>query len=343
MKQRAIRNVAIIGSGLAGLTLAIRLKEAGIPCTVFEKARGPGGRMSSKRLGVAGVDLGAQFFTIRNPKFREFLGRYVSRENFGLWQGQFRHEDQKAELMPSRSSERFVGIPRMSTIPRRLSHHLSGYQAKLYCLTGVARIEHEHDTWTLYGSNGQPQGTFGALVVTTPPEQAAELTHAYPEVRTDLLGYKMLPCWAVACTYGKSLELEFSGVSCRHTILGWAGCDTSKPQRSRTHERWVLHAQPDWSEAHRNDDPESIGQALTRAFGEHFNRKTNPIDRIAHRWLYARPGNISGPGHLSYDTLGLGFCGDWLNGGRVEGAFESAESLFAHWVNKGILPSGKTL
>ena len=37
-----IRRVAIVGSGLAGLTAAIELKGLGHDVTVFEKSRGPG-------------------------------------------------------------------------------------------------------------------------------------------------------------------------------------------------------------------------------------------------------------------------------------------------------------
>ena len=38
--------VAIIGAGMAGLTCASRLAEAGHDVAVFDKGRGPGGRMA---------------------------------------------------------------------------------------------------------------------------------------------------------------------------------------------------------------------------------------------------------------------------------------------------------
>ncbi|RUA23173.1 FAD-dependent oxidoreductase [Billgrantia gudaonensis] len=58
-------NTAIIGAGIAGLACARALQDAGHPVTLFEKARGPGGRMASRHLGTATVDLGAQYFSVR--------------------------------------------------------------------------------------------------------------------------------------------------------------------------------------------------------------------------------------------------------------------------------------
>ncbi|HPG28302.1 MAG TPA: NAD(P)-binding protein, partial [Myxococcota bacterium] len=38
--------IAVIGAGIAGATVASRLHAAGVEVEVFEKARGPSGRMS---------------------------------------------------------------------------------------------------------------------------------------------------------------------------------------------------------------------------------------------------------------------------------------------------------
>lgn len=61
--------IAIIGTGLAGLSAARRLHEAGLPVQLFDKSRGSGGRMSSKRSDCGSLDLGAQYFTARDRQF----------------------------------------------------------------------------------------------------------------------------------------------------------------------------------------------------------------------------------------------------------------------------------
>ena len=58
---------AIIGAGMAGIACADALQAAGHAVAVFDKGRGPGGRMSTRRmetpLGTVAFDHGAQYFT----------------------------------------------------------------------------------------------------------------------------------------------------------------------------------------------------------------------------------------------------------------------------------------
>ena len=58
--------IAIIGTGLAGLSAAQALHAAGLPVELFDKSRGSGGRMASKRSDAGSLDLGAQYFTARD-------------------------------------------------------------------------------------------------------------------------------------------------------------------------------------------------------------------------------------------------------------------------------------
>jgi predicted NAD/FAD-dependent oxidoreductase len=41
--------VAVVGAGISGLTWARTLADHGLPVTVFEKSRGVGGRMATRR------------------------------------------------------------------------------------------------------------------------------------------------------------------------------------------------------------------------------------------------------------------------------------------------------
>ena len=43
------RRIAVIGAGIAGLSCATELQGAGVTVRIFEKSRGPGGRMSTRR------------------------------------------------------------------------------------------------------------------------------------------------------------------------------------------------------------------------------------------------------------------------------------------------------
>lgn len=66
-------DIAIIGAGMAGLTCGQRLFANGHKVQLFDKGRGPGGRISSRRVDVDGetlhFDHGAQYFTARDERF----------------------------------------------------------------------------------------------------------------------------------------------------------------------------------------------------------------------------------------------------------------------------------
>ncbi|MDP4994095.1 MAG: FAD-dependent oxidoreductase, partial [Burkholderiaceae bacterium] len=67
--QTAKKHVAVIGAGMAGIACARTLAQAGWQVSVFEKSRGFGGRMSTRRSQFGDFDHGTQYFTVRDPRF----------------------------------------------------------------------------------------------------------------------------------------------------------------------------------------------------------------------------------------------------------------------------------
>ena len=69
--------IAIIGAGLAGLTAARLLAEAGRAVRLFDKGRGVGGRLATRRVTHAGAthgfDHGAQYVRAEGPAFAALL------------------------------------------------------------------------------------------------------------------------------------------------------------------------------------------------------------------------------------------------------------------------------
>ena len=63
----------VIGSGISGATIANLLSKK-YSVDLFDKARGPGGRSSFKRLDkVKGFDHGVQYISPKTPAFRKFI------------------------------------------------------------------------------------------------------------------------------------------------------------------------------------------------------------------------------------------------------------------------------
>ena len=63
------RHIAVIGAGIAGIACARTLVQAGHRTSVFEKSAGLGGRMATRSSPFGGFDHGAQYFTVRDPRF----------------------------------------------------------------------------------------------------------------------------------------------------------------------------------------------------------------------------------------------------------------------------------
>ena len=77
---------AVIGAGIAGLSCARALAASGVHVTVFDKSRGSGGRMSTRRGEGWACDHGAQYFTARDPLFQAELARWQAAGVAARWQ-----------------------------------------------------------------------------------------------------------------------------------------------------------------------------------------------------------------------------------------------------------------
>lgn len=326
--NQPIRRVAIVGSGMAGLTAALQLKGMGHAVTLFEKSRGPGGRLAAKRVGAGSVDMGAQYFTARNPDFLPFLEKYAGADTFKPWQGRLAYQAPSGEWEPFPDETRFVGTPRMTAITRALSANLN-----LVTETRVGRLARKDQAWQLYDSEGEPLGQFDQVIVTAPPAQARDLlaSSGLDELASELDEpvQRVLPCWAVAAHFPVSPWSHHDGMRCQHPALYWVARNSSKPGRQDDGHWWVLHASATWTEKHVDTPAPEVADLLVNAFQEVTSFQTGPDDVVAHRWLYARSEGGGQPGHLWYPEYGIGLAGDWLSGGRVEGAFDSACGLVA--------------
>ncbi|MFV8570980.1 NAD(P)/FAD-dependent oxidoreductase [Marinobacter sp. SBS5] len=328
-----IRNIAVIGSGLAGLTAAIFLGQLGHRVRVFEKSRGPGGRMASKRVADGSVDIGAQYFTGRNPEFLTFLERYAGRGCFGPWNATFGFQSAGDRWEPFPEETRYVGIPRMTAITRGLSE-----QVELTTQVRIARLHRSGDRWRLVCTEGREHGEYDQVVVTAPPAQTQELL-AVSGLSTLLTatqppGGGILPCWAVAAYFRDAPTAPFDAMRPDSDVLYWVANNSSKPGRNDAGEWWVLHATPEWTEANVDASAEKVCNDLLAEFRLLTGFGGTVDDSVAHRWLYARSASTAQPGYLWDQSEGVGIAGDWLVGGRVEGAWESA-SLLARAMQTG--------
>ncbi|MGI9291496.1 MAG: FAD-dependent oxidoreductase, partial [Gammaproteobacteria bacterium] len=108
--------IAIIGAGLAGLTLARELKNS-TDITVFEKSAGVGGRMATRSAPPYAFDHGAQFFIAKSAAFQEEVAKWLEAGVVDLWQARFR-EFEGDQVVSGRDwcddPPHYVGVPGMN-------------------------------------------------------------------------------------------------------------------------------------------------------------------------------------------------------------------------------------
>ena len=169
--------IAIIGTGIAGLSAAHTLQAAGHAVQLFDKSRGSGGRMASKRSDAGALDLGAQYFTARDRHFVEAVQQWKAHGWVGQWSPRLYHSHQGQLSVSPDEQERWVGVPRMSSICRAM---LAGLPVQFSCrITEVFRGE-QH--WSLLDAEGNSHGPFSHVIVATPAPQATALLSAAPKL-----------------------------------------------------------------------------------------------------------------------------------------------------------------
>ena len=321
-----VKNVAVIGAGMAGLACSQALQQAGFLVTVFEKSRGPSGRVSTRTGEGWQCDHGAQYFTVSQPAFAAQVQRWLQAGVVAEWQGRL-FETDGVQLSPKQSDKvRYVGVPK-NTAPARE-------------MAGLLEVEFEHTVTSLRVEAGkwhvrsQEHGvypeTFDQLVLAIPSPQAHALLAAEALPFADLAGgVKMRGCWALMARYPQALDLPFDGLFVNSGPLSWVARDSSKPGRlpvdGSTQDVWVLHASAEWTEANLEREADAVAQDLLAAFGQLGGAV--PAEYQIHRWRYADCADTLDSGFAWDADAQLGLCGDWLNGGKVEGAWMSGYSL----------------
>lgn len=302
--------VGIVGAGIAGLACAQALTGQGHDVVLLDKGRGPGGRMSTRRMetphGTAYFDHGAQYFTLRDKDFRSQVDVWIAEGVVAPW--------------PAAAPDAYVGVPAMNAPVKDLAS-----RQVVRWATRVTAIQEFGEGWRLHADVGEAVDVDLAVLAVPAEQAAALLDRAAADVAARADAARSDPCWAVMAAFPEPLA---SAADCLRGdgVLGWAARNNAKPGRSEL-ESWVVQATPDWSRLHIGDDPVDVSVALIDELSHDLGVDLPPrIGVAAHLWRFARsqPGET---GPIFEADRRLGLCGDWLIGPRVECAWLSGVRL----------------
>jgi len=310
MGEEAVR-IAIIGAGIAGLACSDRLGAQGIDTVLFDKGRGAGGRMSTRRIATSAgpvlLDHGAQYFTARDPLFVDQVSAWSRKGLAAPW------------LVVG--SDAWVGTPTMNAPIRnmasphdvRFSEHVQG-------------LVRDDGAWWLHSDTGT-HGPFDGAIIALPAEQAAPFLGLHDlGMASQAMTARSQPCWTAMIVFDSRLDIDVDHI--RETgPISWACRNGAKPGREGP-EAWVVQGSGTWSAAHLDVGSLHVAHALLDALVSHRGTAAVPalLNLTAHRWRFAMTRGTD-QGALWNPTLRLGACGDWLLGPRVELAWLSGRKL----------------
>lgn len=323
-------NIAVIGAGISGLSCATALQNAGHVVQVFDKSRGVGGRMSTRKGDGWRADHGAPYFEAHDRQFRAEVSRWCEAGAAARWQPRLKVLKGGVWQDGDVHVDKFVGTPAMTSPARLLASTLNVTLETT--IKTLARRADDNFRWHLQSAEqGWLEAPFDAAVIAIPAPQALilldDIGHPFG---AQARAVTMQGRWTLMMQFAEPIALGWDAAVIHDGLLSWAARDSAKPGRlesetRETSETWVLHANAEWSEANIERPATEIAAAMIGAFLDIGGAQ--PLSSSAHRWRYAGCKHISTPPALWDDMHRLGLCGDWLNGGQVEGAWLSGLAL----------------
>ncbi len=299
--------VAIIGAGMAGLACAQRLARGGMRPVLFDKGRGIGGRVATRRVGGLQFDHGAQYVTARGAEFTALLREFAASGVAAPWDD-------------GTTSAKTVGMPGMSALAKALGAGLDIRQNAQ--VTGVVAADRG---WRLH--IGDTDVYAARVVITVPAPQVTGLLGAAHPLIGALADVRMAPCLTLmAAVRGAA---PFVNRADPDDALAWIAQDSSKPGRpSADPVAWVAQAGQAFSEMHLEKDAEAIAALMLPLLCDRLGVTLDAVTHsAAHRWRYARVTAPLGQPFLRSEDASLYLGGDWCIGPRVEAAWDSGIAM----------------
>jgi predicted NAD/FAD-dependent oxidoreductase len=265
--------------------------------TVFEKSRGLGGRLATRRSEWGPFDHGA-------PVVHCEAWRVASLATEGTcvrW-GDLGH----------------VGMPGMSALVRPL-----GAGVDVRTEAEVAAVEPGPDGVTLRFKAGGEEGPFARVILALPAPQVLRIAGALDGAEA-LRGVEMGPVWTLMAAFGERPDLP--DIVRPGGALDLVVRDSAKPGREG--ERWVAHASHDWTRERLEREKEAVLPVLLAEMEDVAEgRLPRPVHVAAHRWRFGLTERALG---APFAALAGGVVlagGDWALGARGEQAWLSGQAM----------------
>jgi hypothetical protein len=317
-----MKSVAIIGAGLAGISLANQLG-GNYEVTIYEKSSAVGGRMSTRQFQDFQFDHGAQFFTARTKEFGKLIDEAIDQRIVRAWKPKIVTLDTANRNFKREWFEtHYVAQPGMSGLCEYLASDLS-----IKFQSPVTAYYHEKGIWKLFGREEKELGHYDWIINALPSSQLVSLLPSDSRLLKEAQAASYLPCFSLMLGYQSDLQLNFETAIVRNSPISWIAVDSSKPERTGLYSL-LVHSDNEWANENIGRDISDIEQELLAALRELLGGNVVHPDYIStHRWLFAKVKSAADTEFLLDSEQKIAACGDWCLGSRVEDAYISGLKL----------------
>jgi len=320
MKKR----IAIIGAGISGLTLAQNLKHHA-DVVVYEKARGVGGRMSTRHVDPFYFDHGTHTFTARTKAFQAFLKPYRENGTIAEWSGKvITLEIGKKTTKRLWFEPHLVATPNMNSLCKTLAEGLD-----VRVTVEVAPLEQKQSgLWVLQDTLGHALGAYDWVISTAPPAQTLRLFQAALPDHSPLHTARMQGCYSLMIGFNKPWDKPWIAAKVRDNPIKWISINSTKPGRSKAVTAIAAHSRNKWADQHIDDTMDEAQKFLLGQFEAVSGIDCRHADYIAtHRWKYAVVEETEKSGFYVDSDQGTAATSDWASTSRIEDVWLNAVGL----------------
>ncbi|MBE2237780.1 MAG: FAD-dependent oxidoreductase [Caldilineaceae bacterium] len=342
-------DVAIVGAGLCGLMAGAVLAEHGQRVVLLDKGRSVGGRLATRRIGAGRADHGAQFFTVRSPRFGAWVERWRAADIVYQW-GTGWSDGSLATTAPD-GHPRYAVRGGMNALAKHLAAQGAGLGATIHTGVRVTAIEalpaqgaSATGGWKLLAEDGA-SWTARTVVMTAPAPQSLAILAAggvdlLAEERSALEAIQYAPCLCGLFTVHGAVRLPAPGALQQPDAdISWIA-DNQRKGISPDATVLTAHGSPPWSATHYAAPDDAVLSRMKTNLNPWLDQDAVIVMGEVKRWRYAIPTALHAEPMLRACTPSpLYFGGDGFGAPRVEGAALSGLAIAADIAGRATSPT----
>ena len=313
----------VIGSGISGATIANLLSKKH-SVDLFDKARGPGGRASFKRLDkLKGFDHGTQYISPKSSSFKNFVQKLIKKKVLKTWDG--KHLFLNKIKKENKNHLKIIG--------KLGNNDISKYLLKdINCnfKTELKKMDYKEKKWVLTFSDGTKK-IYEKLILTCPFAQLSKISKKF--IKNPFIKKKVkMDANITVMIVTKKIKTNIRSYLFDDKVLGWVAKENTKKRFKSSKDLWTLQSTYNWANKKINKNRENKDLNSKILIEQFFKltgiKKTKVLFSLNHGWKYSSNSKPLKIKSFWDSSINLGVCADWFVGPRLEAGWISANDLY---------------